>query len=326
MGFWDDARVLVTGGAGFIGSHVVDELLRRGKGLRVAVADDLSRGSLDNLRGSLDRVHLEKTDLSVPEECRRVCDGQDLVLHLAAKVGGVGYNAAHPATMFRENVRLDSNIIEAASLSRVKRLLVVSSACVYRHHCTIPTPESEGFLDWPEGTNEGYGWAKRMAEFEAMAAGKEHGLRCAVVRPCNAYGPRDHFDEESSHVIAALIRRVTAGEDPLLVWGDGKSTRSFLYAEDFARGLLDLFERCQDADPVNLGTEEEVSIGDLASMIVRLAGSSARIVFDPSKPSGQPRRRCDIAKSRRIAGFAPRVGLEEGLRRTLAWYKESYGA
>ena len=323
MGFWDGASVLVTGGAGFIGSHVVDALLRRGTA-GVTVADDLSRGSLDNLRGVLDRVHVEKADLRTPSECRRICAGQRYILHLAGKVGGVGYNVAHPATMFRENVRLSSNVIESAVLERAERLLIVSYACVYRHDCTIPTPESEGFTDWPENTNEGYGWAKRMAEFEAMAAAEEHGLRSAVVRPCNAYGPRDHFDEESSHVIAALIRRVEAGEDPLRVWGDGKTTRSFLYVEDFAEGILDLFERCSEPDPVNLGTEEEVSIGELARMILRLSGSRARLRFEPDKPSGQPRRRCDVSKAKAL-GFQPRVGLEEGLRRTLEWYRGSLG-
>jgi GDP-L-fucose synthase len=192
---------------------------------------------------------------------------------------------------------------------------------VYPRACTIPTPETEGFSGTPEETNEGYGWAKRMAEFEAAAVHKEFGLRVAIARPYNAYGPRDDFDPETSHVIPALIRKALSGQDPLEVWGDGTQTRAFLYVEDFVRGLLEVAERYAECDPVNLGADEEVSIGDLARMIVELCGSRARLRFETGAPKGQPRRNCDTAKAREKLAFSAKVPLREGLRRTIEWYR-----
>ncbi len=324
MSFWDGKKVLVAGGAGFIGSHLVERLVGAGTDVRVTVADDFSRGDRSNLKAVIDKVRLESADLKNIEDCRRVCKGQDIVLNLAAKVGGVGYNAEHPATMFRENLRLTTHLLEAAEEAEIERFTVVSSACVYRRHCTIPTPEEEGFVGWPEDTNEGYGWAKRMAEFEAQAVHKEFGLRVAIVRPYNCYGPRDHFDPKDSHVIAALIRRVMDGESPVRVWGGGTQTRAFLYVEDFARGVMEVTERYAECDPINLGTDEEISIKDLIGMILELSGSKADAEFDTSKPAGQPRRNCDTVKAREKAGFVARVSLREGLRRTIEWYKKNH--
>lgn len=320
MGFWDGKKVLVTGGAGFIGSHVVEELLRRGSGVRVTVADDLRNGSLDNLSNARE-ARLETRDLFDHDACLAVCRGQEIILNLAARVGGVGYNAGHPGTMFRDNVRLSMNVLEAARIAGAERFLAVSSACVYTRHCSIPTPESEGFRDWPEDSNEGYGWAKRMAEFQAMAYHKEFGMKVAIARPYNCYGPRDHFDPESSHVIPALIRRILEGEDPIRVWGDGSQTRAFLYVEDLARGLLDAAELYAECDPVNLGNTEEVSIAQLIGRTLEACGSKAGVRFDPSRPVGQPRRNCDGEKAAAKLGFKPLVSLEEGLRRTVAWYR-----
>lgn len=320
MGFWDKKKVLVTGGAGFIGSHVVEELYRRGKGVKVTVADDLRNGSRANLAKVKD-VKLLDADLLDFEACKKACKGQDIVLNLVAKVGGVGYNARHPGTMFRDNISLQNNMLEAARLAKVERFLVVSSACVYPKLCTIPTPETEGFKDWPEDTNDGYGWAKRMFEFQAMAYHREFGMRFAIARPYNCYGPRDHFDPEVSHVIPALIRRVLDGEDPVRVWGDGTQTRAFLYVEDLARGLLEVTERYAECDPVNLGTTEEVSIRQLVGMVLEACGSTAKAEFDPSKPSGQPRRNCDNTKALNKVGYKTQVSLKEGLRRTVDWYR-----
>jgi GDP-L-fucose synthase len=192
---------------------------------------------------------------------------------------------------------------------------------VYPRDCAIPTPEAEGVRGVPEKTNEGYGWAKRMAEYAGRAYAEEFGMEIAIARPYNAYGPRDHFDPERSHVIAALVKRVCDGENPVKVWGDGGATRSFLYVEDFARGLLEVAEKYPKADPLNVGADDEVSVRELAEMIVRLSGSRARLVFDPSKPSGQPRRRCDVAKAKKAIGFTARVALPEGLAKTIAWYR-----
>lgn len=321
MSFWDNKKVLVTGGAGFIGSHVVEELLRRGKGIRVTVADNLSAGSRENLKAVKKDVRFLKTDLLSFENARKACSRQDIVLNLVARVGGVGYNATHHGTMFHENMLLSSNILEAARRAGVERFLVVSSACVYPRDCLIPTPETEGFRDSPEDTNAGYGWAKRMAEFEGQSFAREFGMSVAIARPYNAYGPRDHFDEERSHVISALIRRIESGENPVLVWGNGRQSRAFLYVEDFARGVLEICEKYASADPLNLGTDEEVTIRELAETILRLLGSKARLHFDASKPSGQPRRNCDTSKAKEKIGYTALVRLEEGLSRTIAWYR-----
>ncbi|MBI4678749.1 MAG: NAD-dependent epimerase/dehydratase family protein [Elusimicrobia bacterium] len=312
----------MTGGAGFAGSHVVEELLRRDPSVRVTVADDLSSGKRENLRPVYKKVRIIRVDLRELKNAVTACRGQAVVMHLAARVWGVDYNQKHPGAMFRDNILLSAQVLEAAqSCGEAERFLMTSSVCVYPRDAAVPTPESEGFKGSPEPTNEGYGWAKRMGEFLARAYHKEFGLKVAIVRPANAYGPRDHFESQDSHVICALIRRVNRGDDPLKVWGDGSQTRSFLYVEDFARGLVDACERLTTCDPVNLGGGDEVAIGALAEAIVRLSGSKARIEFEPSRPSGQPRRACDASKAGDLLGFVPKVPLEEGLKRTIEWYR-----
>lgn len=325
MTFWNRKKVLVTGGGGFIGSHVVERLVSSDRGARVTVAARMTPENKRNLSAVIKDVRVIKADLRDPAACRRACKGQDVVLNMAGVVGGVGYNSRHHGSLFRDNMTLALNMIEAARLEQVSRYLVVSSACVYARDCVIPTPENEGFRGEPEQTNRGYGWAKRMAEYLGRAYAEEYGMKIAIVRPYNAYGPRDHFEPEKSHVIAALIRRVCKGENPLKVWGDGKSTRSFLYVEDFARGIIDVAEKYPKADPVNIGSASEVSIKDLARAVMAAAGRDGRIIFDPSKPSGQPRRTCDTTKARKTAGFQAAIPLAEGLRRTVAWYREHLG-
>ena len=325
MSFWDRKKVLVAGGGGFIGSHVVEMLLRRHKGVYVTVAGRMSKENKRNLSEVLRNPYLRviKGDLRDPRFCRRACKGQDVVLNLAGVIGGVGYNSVRHGSLFRDNMTLQLSVLEAARLENVARYLVVSSACVYPRDCRIPTPESEGFRDEPERTNRGYGWAKRMGEYAGRAYAEEFGMKVAVARPYNAYGPRDDFDPEKSHVIAALVRRVCRGENPLKVWGNGKSTRAFLYVEDFARGLLDVAEKAPDAEPVNIGSAEEITIKDLAKAVLHAAGADGtKLVFDPSKPSGQPRRACDTSRSRKVLGFQAEIGLQEGLARTVAWYRE----
>jgi len=326
VSFWDGKKVLVTGGGGFIGSHVVERLLRAHRGVRVTVAGRMSSENKRNLSEVLRNPFLRviKGDLRDPRFCRKACKGQDVALNLAGVVGGVGYNSRHHASLFRDNMTLQLNVLEAARLEGVKRYLVVSTACVYPRDCKIPTPETEGFRDEPELTNRGYGWAKRMGEYIGRAYAEEYGMSVAIVRPYNAYGPRDHYDLDKSHVIAALVRRVCEGESPLKVWGDGKSTRAFLFVEDFARGLLEVAEKYPNADPVNIGSAKEISIKDLAKAVLKAAGAEkTELVFDPSKPSGQPRRACDTKKARRVLGFTAKIPLDEGLRRTIAWYREN---
>ena len=321
MSFWKNKRVLVTGGAGFIGSHVAEMLLE--KQAMVAVIDNLSNGDLKNLSNVRSQINFIQGDLTDFGVCLKKSRNQEIVIHTAARVGGIGYNKDHPGTMFRDNILINTNMLEAARQNRVERYQVVSSACVYPRFCTIPTPETEGFKDVPEPTNQGYGWAKRMAEVQAHAYAQEFGMKIGIVRPYNAYGPRDHFDPEIAHVIPALIQRIYAGENPLTVWGDGEQSRAFFYVADFARGLIEAIEKYPVADPINLGTDEEVKIKDLAQLIVKLSGKDIKILFDTSKPVGQPRRNSDTTKAKEKLGFEAKVKLEEGLAKTIRWYEEN---
>jgi GDP-L-fucose synthase len=318
VSFWSGKRVLITGGAGFIGSHLVEALVK--EQARVRVADSLENGSLANLDACWAEVEFLHEDLTQPVGCQRAVKDMEVVFHLAAWVGGVGYNLTHPGTMFTRNALLNTSMLEAARQAEVERYLCVSSACVYPRYCTIPTPESEGLLDVPEPTNSGYGWAKRAAEVQAQSYAQEFGMEIAIVRPYNTYGPRDHFDPDRSHVVPAVIKRVLDGEDPLTVWGDGEQTRAFVYVTDVARGMLQALEKYPQADPLNIGTEEEIKIGDLVKLIVGLSGKTPGIVFDTGKPAGQARRNADITKAKSLIDYAPEVPLEEGLRSTIDWY------
>lgn len=317
--FWLGKKVLVTGGAGFIGSHVVEPLLK--KGAKVRVADITKAKNAKNLKKVLKNLDYCQSDLRNFDSCLQVTKNQQLVINIVARVAGIHYNLNHHGTMFRDNSLLNLNMIEAARSNNIERFLVVSSACVYPRFSTIPTPEDEGFLGHPEETNFGYGWAKRVAELGAKTYAEEFGMKIGVVRPYNAYGPRDHFDPSISHVIPALIRRIFTGEDPLVVWGSGKQTRAFLYVEDLAQGLLLAIEKYPNPDPINLGTDEEISIKDLVLKILTIAGRKTKVVFDTTKPDGHPRRNSDNNKAKEILGFKPKVDLEEGLRRTIEWYK-----
>jgi GDP-L-fucose synthase len=319
MGFWTGRKVLVTGGNGFIGSHVVERLVTEGAIVTSTASSERTRYRyLDRVRHAIRTV---VGDLADPGCAEEAVAGQEIVLHLAARVGGLQYNLEHPGSIFRDNLMAFLLVIDAARREGVARFLVTSSACVYPRDCSVPTPEEEGFAGRPEPSNEGYGWAKRMEEFLGRAYTKEYGMRIHVARPYNAYGPRDNFDESSSHVIPALIRRVVRGDNPLVVWGDGGATRSFLYVTDFARGLLAAVERGTDAEPINIGSDEEVTIGHLAQVIAEESGRAVRIVFDPSKPVGQPRRACETGNARRLLGFRAEVRLREGLRETIRWYR-----
>jgi GDP-L-fucose synthase len=318
--FWKNTKVLVTGGAGFIGSHVVEKLVALGAS--VSVLDNLTSGVIKNIAHLDGKVAFVKGNCAIFPDAFKACKGQEVVMNLAARVGGIEFNRTHQATMLTDNLLIATVMLEAAQKASVERFLVVSSACVYPHDVKIPTPESEGFRGEPEETNGGYGWAKRMAEKLGMYYAQEFGMKVGIVRPYNAYGPRDHFDPKLSHVIPALIKRVMDGENPITVWGSGKQTRAFLYVEDFADGLIQAIERYPVPDPVNIGTDEEVSIADLVGMIIRLSGKKATIKFDTSKPDGSPRRNSDNTKAKEKAGFIATTTLREGLQKTIQWYSE----
>lgn len=321
MSFWKNRRVLVTGGTGFIGSHVVEKLA--GYGARVTVFDRMRGGKIKNIAHLNGVVSFIAGDCTNSEDAARACRGQEVVMNLAARVGGIGYNRAHQGTMLHDNLAIATTMLEAARSAQVERFLVVSSACVYPHDARIPTPETEGFRGEPEPTNGGYGWAKRMAEVLGKYYAQEFGMNVGIVRPYNAYGPRDQFDPKTSHVIPSLIKRVIDGENPVVVWGSGKQTRAFLYVEDVADGMIRAIETYPVPDPINLGTDEEVTVADLIRTIVRIAGSKARIVFDRTKPDGSPRRNSDNRKAKTTIGFSATTDLETGLEKTITWYKKN---
>lgn len=320
--FWKSKNVLVTGGSGFIGSHVVEKLVK--KGANVTILDYLKPGKDKNLKTVMKDIKVVMGSCTDPEMALKASRKQDIVMNLAARVGGIEYNRNHQATMLRDNLQIGTVMLEAARQADVERFLVVSSACVYPHNCSVPTPENEGFVDEPEPTNGGYGWAKRMAEKLGIYYAEEFGMKIGIVRPYNCYGPRDHFDPEKSHVIAALIKRIMEGENPVKVWGSGTQTRAFLYVEDLADGMILGIEKYPVPDPINLGTDEEVSIKDLVHKIVKISGLKSKIVFDTTKPDGSPRRKSDNQKAFQNTGFQPRVSLDEGLIRTIEWYKNEF--
>jgi len=319
MSFWKGRRVLVTGGAGFIGSYLVNLLVM--EQAKVYVVDNLERGRLENLQSCWEEITFIQGDLRDPATCRKVTTGKEVVMNLAAKVTGIEYNRHHHGEMFTANILINTNVLEAARLNGVQRYLAVSTACIYPHDSKVPTPESEGGRGSPEPTNEGYGWAKRMAEQQAIYYAQEYGMEIAIARPFNAYGPRDYFDKATSHVIPALIRKVLDGDDPLVVWGSGNQTRAFVHALDIAQGMMLLTEKYPAADPVNIGHDKETSIRELLALILRLMGKETKVVFDTSRPDGYPRRAADVTKLRKVTGgVVPNTPLEEGVAQTIEWY------
>jgi GDP-L-fucose synthase len=304
-----ERRILVTGGAGFLGSFVVEALRRRGAGEivipRSATCDLVEREAVRALlreRGPF-----------------------DVVIHLAARVGGIGANQRNPGSFFFDNLMMGVQLVEEARLAGVAKLVLTGTICAYPKFAPIPFREDDLWNGYPEETNAPYGLAKKMLLVQAQAYRQQYGTNAIVLFPVNLYGPRDNFDLETSHVIPALIRKIDAaereGRDEVVLWGDGTPTREFLYVEDAAEGILAAAERYDGADPVNLGSGQEISIRDLATLIGRLMGYQGRFVFDTSRPNGQPRRALDVSRARERFGFVARMPLEEGLRRTIDWWR-----
>ena len=319
MNFWQGKNVLVTGGAGFIGSHLVELLIGEGAKVTVPVKDLSKTNFLEKVK---EEIEIKKADLMKYENCIELTKGKDIVMNLAAKVGGIEYNIAHPGSIFKNNLLMFMNVLEASRINKVDTFMTTSSACVYPRFCTIPTPEEEGFKGTPEPTNEGYGWAKRMEEFLTESYAREYGMKIAIARPYNAYGPRDNFDPKSSHVIPALIKRVLDGENPFVVWGSGNQSRSFLYVTDFARGLMLTVEKGVGKGAINIGTNEETKIKYVVDKIMKLTGKNPEVIYDTTKPEGQPRRNCDNRLAKEILGFEAQVSLEQGLKEAIEWYKK----
>jgi nucleoside-diphosphate-sugar epimerase len=321
--FWPGRRVLVTGAGGFIGAHVAALLAARGA--RVTAAT--SPRPLPERLALLARHGCERTlpvDLTAPEECAAACSGQDVVLSLAHADGSVAFKRSRPAGIFRQNTLITLNLLEAAQAAGVERALVMSSSEVYPADAEAPLSEAAG-ASLADRTEDGYAWSKRVSELAARLYAREHGLKVAVARPNNVYGPGDHFTGERCRVVPSLIRDTFAAADRLSVWGSGEQVRTFLYVEDLAQGLLDLTERHAVGDPVNLGGEEEVTIRQLAETIVRLCGRPLDVVCDARKPAGPLRRTVDLTKARDLLGFRAATPLERGLRLTIASYESALG-
>jgi GDP-L-fucose synthase len=308
--FWKSRNVLVAGGAGFIGGHLVQRLLDLGA--RVAIADNLENDSGSRLLNKT--ADFLKLDLTDARSCQIASKDVEVVYNAAAKVAGVGYNSAHPGEMFHRNALLNLNMLEAARKNDVDRYVVFSSACVYKRDVAVPTNEDDGFLGDPEPSNFGYGWAKRSAEIQARSYASEYGMKISIIRPYNTYGPRDHFDESTSHVIPSLIRKINSDPGELVVWGTGQQKRSFVYVSDLVQGLILSPEHYPSADPINIGSDEEVSIRELTELIISLSGKQ--------KPVRQLRRRPDLAKAKRLLNYSPQVKLRQGLKLTIDWYTQ----
>lgn len=305
--FWKNKKILITGGKGFVGSHVVDFLLQKRHVSRSQLLiPDSAKDDLRNFR-----------------QASRVVKGIDIILHLAADVGGIAYSSSHPATQMRNCLQIDLNVLEAAVQEKAEKLVCVSSAVAYPETAKSPLKEIDLFQGEPAKGGYGYGFAKRMVVILSRAYHEEKGLNVSVLLAANAYGPGDDFDPETSHVIPSLIRKCLT-ERKLVVWGDGSQIRDFLYVKDFAEAVVLSAERLKICQPVNIGSGEQISIRDLVNFIVRLTGFKGKITWDINKPKGQPRRLVEIAKAKKLLGFKPRYSLEAGLKETIEWYK-NYG-
>jgi GDP-L-fucose synthase len=306
---WSDKRVLVTGGAGFFGSFVVDELRRRG-----ATNVFVARSKDYNL--------VER------EGCRRaIADAKpDLVFHLAARVGGIGANRASPGLFLYDNAMMGLQLLEECRLAGVAKTVIAGTICAYPKFAPVPFKEDDLWNGYPEETNAPYGIAKKLLLVQSQAYREQYGVNSIVLFPVNMYGPRDNFDLETSHVIPAMIRKCLSARDAnapeVVLWGDGTPTREFIYAPDAADGLVTAAERYDSSEPVNLGTGVEVTIKDLAQLVADACGFHGRFVWDPSKPNGQPRRQLDVTRARERFGFTATTPFADGLRKTVAWYLE----
>lgn len=319
--YWMEKKVLVTGGGGFIGSHLAETLLDLGANVSITIRNKNSNHKF--ISQILNKVKVFYGDLRELDNCLNSTANHEVVFNLAAKVGGLEYNINHPGSIFKDNLLVFINILEASRINKVDQFITVSSACVYPRYCTIPTPEEEGFKDEPEPTNQGYGWAKRMEELLSKWYKAEFGMNIAIGRPYNAYGPRDNFNPESSHVIPALIKKVLEANNSIEVWGSGEQSRSFIYVEDFIKGLIRLAE-IMPKETINIGADEEIQIKDLVFLIRELSNRDIEIKFDTSKPIGQPRRKCNTTRAKKILNFKTQIPLREGLKKTIDWYIKNF--
>jgi len=308
--FWENKRVCVTGGAGFLGSFVLDAL---------------------NLRGAANIFvpHIEQYDLVDPRDIQRVLDRSkpDIIIHLAALAGGIGANRARPADFFYINLMMGVQLMHEAWKNNVEKFVAIGTVCAYPKFTPIPFREENLWKGYPEETNAPYGLAKKMLLVQAQAYREQYGFNAIYLLPVNLYGPKDNFNLETSHVIPALVRKCIEaqerGDKEVLLWGDGSPTREFLFVGDAADAILTAAEFYNAAEPVNIGSGQEISIKNLAEMIAHLTDFDGKLVWDTSKPNGQPRRVLDTSRALNYFGWQARTSFEEGLHQTITWYRQN---
>ena len=313
MSLWNGKKVLVTGGAGFLGREVVD-LLKK-KGCRHIFVP-----------------RKKEYDLRKESAIKRVLKDSkpDIILHLAAVVGGIGANQRHPGQFFYDNIMMGVQLMEEARKFGVEKFVAIGTICAYPKFAKVPFKEDDLWSGYPEETNAAYGLAKKMLLVQSQAYRQEYEFNSIFLLPVNLYGPGDNFSEDSSHVIPALIKKCVEAKalnaPSVTVWGTGKATREFLYVDDAARAIVLAAEKYNGAQPVNIGAHREISIKELAGLIVRLTGYKGKVVWDAIKPDGQPRRKLDTARAKKAFGFQAQMGLEEGLKKTIRWYRSTKNA
>lgn len=306
---WPRKKIIVTGGAGFLGGYVVRELLHKGaKKQNILIP------------------RKKDFDLREKENCSKVTRGADIVIHLAGIVGGIGYNQKFPGTLFYDNVLMGVNLIEESLKNNVEKFVAIGTICSYPKFTPVPFHEDDLWNGYPEETNAPYGLAKKMLIVQSQAYRQQYGFNSISLLPVNLYGPLDNFDDGSSHVIPALIKRFLEAREEsqkeVVVWGTGKATREFLYVEDAAQGIILATERYNKPEPVNLGSSFEIAISELASLIAEIVGFKGKIVFDANKPDGQPKRKLDTTRAQMEFGFRATTTFKEGLRQTIKWYEK----
>jgi GDP-L-fucose synthase len=310
MSFWKDKKVVVTGGNGFLGSFVVEKLKEQGcKNIFVPRSKEYNLVELEAVK----RLYKDTKP--------------DIVIHLAAKVGGIGANMEKPGEFFYDNLMMGVQLMEEGRKFGIEKFVALGTICCYPKFTPVPFKEEDLWNGYPEETNAPYGLAKKMLLVQSQAYRQQYGFNSIFLMPVNLYGPRDNFDPKSSHVIPALIKKcfdaIREGNDEIVVWGTGKATREFLYVEDAAEGIILATEKYNKSDPVNLGAGFEISIKDLVELIVKLTGFKGKIVWDTTKPDGQPRRCLDTSKAYKEFGFKAKTSFEEGLKKTIEWYREN---